>query len=234
MQDGILMALSGRAYIYRLLSALLGNKPDAKLMDAAIGGDAIEQLQLFAGESDEYDKALGAFEGCARLYCENPEKELGVLEAEYTRLFIGPERLPSPPWESVHVSNEQLLFQKNTLEVREAYAEFSMIPEGYPHVADDHISIELDFMRELAERTIAARESVSGSEAENLLDGQKAFLDKHLLKWAGQFAGTLRRNAVGFYPCAAELANAFLVYDRKILDELGSGQLVVNKTVWSP
>ncbi|MEI3231097.1 MAG: molecular chaperone TorD family protein, partial [Gordonibacter pamelaeae] len=44
---------------------------------------------------------------------------LGQLRSVYTKLFIGPAKLPAPPWESVYATGGRpLLFQESTLAVR--------------------------------------------------------------------------------------------------------------------
>ncbi|MCB8816455.1 molecular chaperone TorD family protein [Desulfosporosinus shakirovi] len=71
---------------------------------------------------------------------------------EYTRLFIGPTKLPVPPWESVYVSKERLLFQESSLKVRQrqCYLNYNFLPAKYRSEADDHIALELDFMYNLS------------------------------------------------------------------------------------
>lgn len=61
-------------------------------------------------------------------------------------MFIGPRELPAPPWESSYLNEDKLLFQEETLQVRMSYLKYNFIPKNYPHEADDHIALELDFM----------------------------------------------------------------------------------------
>lgn len=60
-----------------------------------------------------------------------------VLGADYHRLFVGPGTMLAPPWESVHPSDEGLTFQDETLQVRQAYAEFGLTAPAVNREPDD-------------------------------------------------------------------------------------------------
>lgn len=56
----------------------------------------------------------------------------------------------APPWGSVYMSEERLVFQKETLEVRNWYREFGLAAENLYREPDDHIALELGFLAHLA------------------------------------------------------------------------------------
>lgn len=216
------LALSNRHFMYTLLGRLFGDDPTAGLVDLLHDEHVAEQGAFASSLGDDVAEAVAAFqeevppatpEGCEQ------------LQAAYTRLFVDPSSLPAPPWESVYVNSEPLLFQKSTLEVRRAYREAGYLPAAYPHVADDHLAIELNFMAALAGSSVALLEgddAGSGSaDAEALLRTQAAFLDEHLLRWTEAFAERLaERESGGLYPAAARLTAAFCASDRRTLEEL--------------
>jgi TorA maturation chaperone TorD len=108
---------------------------------------------------------------------------------EYTRLFIGPYRLPAPPWESVYTSPKRLLMQEAYDAVQDLYREAGLtIPDI--HVLADHIGSELNFLAVLYERT----ETESGP-GKNAAETAERFLSEHLRKWIPAFSRDLEEAA---------------------------------------
>ncbi len=143
------------------------------------------------------------------------------LHWDYTRMFIGPYELPAPPWESVYLNEERLLFQEGTLNVRRAYLKYFFLPKDFGHEADDHLGLELDFMFQLTK--LAINEIKIGNDAEyrKILEDQKAFLEEHLLKWAPAFSEKVVESAhTDFYRGMALILKGFLLLDLKALHEL--------------
>ncbi len=75
-----------------------------------------------------------------------------ALHWDFTRLFIGPESPPAPPWESVYVSRDKLLFQESTLNVKTFYQQNGFHLPETEYEAADHIGYELDFLWKLSEQ----------------------------------------------------------------------------------
>jgi TorA maturation chaperone TorD len=110
------------------------------------------------------------------------------LQGDYTRLFIGPGKVIVPPWESVYFDDDRLIFQEQTLEVREWYRRFGLEAEHLHREPDDHIGLELAFLAHLAQLGIAEPEDGGqGVDLEQILQKQKDFLSEHLLRWAPTF-----------------------------------------------
>lgn len=148
------------------------------------------------------------------------ESVYNSLHWDYTRMFIGPYELPSPPWESAYCNEERLLFQEETLEVRKAYLKYSLLPVELGHEADDHLGLELDFMFRLNELLLSESNNSSSQLIENLTD-QKLFLKDHLLKWVPAFSEAVIQNAdTEFYQGMAKILKGFLTLDLKALEEL--------------
>jgi putative dimethyl sulfoxide reductase chaperone len=109
------------------------------------------------------------------------------LHIEYTRLFVGPRKLPAPPYESVYRSPDKLLMQDETFDVRAAYARSGFQVAKSHNVPDDSIGIELEFMCVLNKTCIDAFNEQNYSKALMLASAQKEFCDNHLLKWIPEF-----------------------------------------------
>ncbi len=129
--------------------------------------------------------------------------------------------MKAPPWECVYLTNERVLFQESTLKVREAYRSENMLPTQYPHVSDDHIAIELDFLAKLSEKTQAALSANDTAEYGRLLESQRAFLNEHLLVWVDKYATDLSEaSSDSLYARIAMLCAAFLPIDVEVIGEL--------------
>lgn len=123
----------------------------------------------------------------ASLLALDPSREsvLDDLLWEYTRLFIGPYRLPAPPWESVYTSPKRLLMQEAYEAVQDMYREAGLtIPDTHIHA--DHIGSELNFLAVLYGRA----ESETCEQGETVRMAER-FLSEHLRKWVPAFSRDL-------------------------------------------
>jgi TorA maturation chaperone TorD/Pyruvate/2-oxoacid:ferredoxin oxidoreductase delta subunit len=132
------------------------------------------------------------------------------LEAEFTRLFLGPGRPAAHPYESVYREGRTL--GDTTLDVRRLLAEEGLAPDG--RTLPDHVGIELAFMAHLATREALAWEAGDAEGARDYVERQDAFLRDHLLAWLAQFC---RRVLVGrphtHYADLAHRAEGFVSED---------------------
>ncbi|NIN69302.1 MAG: 4Fe-4S dicluster domain-containing protein [Anaerolineae bacterium] len=109
------------------------------------------------------------------------------LEAEYTRLFVGPGRPVAHPCESVY--REGQVMGECTLAVRERYAEEGLGPED--QLLPDHVAVELEFMSYLARKEAEAWEENDVDRAEAYLRQEESFLREHLGRWLPSFCKRL-------------------------------------------
>lgn len=193
---------AARAYLYQLLQGIFGVEPsDAQLELVA------QKETLAACEEIESQGALcHAAENLASLA---QGAQVDDLKNRYSHLFLGPGNLEAAPWESVYVGRERLLLQSSTIAVRHFYTSCGFIPREYPHVADDHIALELDFMKRL---------SLAAAEGDGLASATAAeFLEKHLGRWAQDFAIRVRETGGSYYAASADLLVALVDRDRQML-----------------
>jgi len=132
----------------------------------------------------------------------------GILEDllwDYTRLFIGPYKLPCPPWESVYRSQARLMMQDAADDVRRTYAAFGLSVEE-TGVMPDHIGVELNFLALVNE--LAGEQDRQQSDCMRI---GEAFLNDHLQQWVPQFAADMDAAAEScFYKALARTTRTTL------------------------
>ncbi|MDR2869144.1 MAG: molecular chaperone TorD family protein [Deferribacteraceae bacterium] len=95
---------------------------------------------------------------------------------DYQRLFVGTSGpVQAPPWESLYVGPDPMLFQESTLSARRWYAKHGLQAEHLKHEPDDHIGLELIFIAHLISKI---------NQGENELDSLKEFYSEHIAGWA--------------------------------------------------
>ncbi len=113
-------------------------------------------------------------------------KWLTALKRDYTQLFIGLEKILAPPYASVYLSEDHLLYGSPVLDVRQFYKKFGLSVNPMNRIPDDHIGFELyclSFLLENSEQT-ALRE----------------FLSNHLNTWLEFFISRIKEKAqTSFY-----------------------------------
>lgn len=119
----------------------------------------------------------------------NSERELDKLLWEYTRLFIGPYRLPCPPWESVYTSPKRLMMQEAADKVIKIYHETGLAISS-ADVMPDHIGAELNFIAVLFQKMNDDSEGNGRS-----LSIIERFLNEHLKQWVPRFVSDMERSA---------------------------------------
>ncbi len=203
--------LTGELLTFGLLGKALYTYPERDWLNALIGEDIFAEAP-FAADEPDVTAAL------ARLQAWADSNRGGIsdvafddLRADYTRLFIGPGEVKVAPWESVHFSDERLVFQKETLQVREWYRRFGLQIQRLHNEPDDHIGLELEFVAHLAQLALGALEKNSPGLLEQLLDAQRNFLSEHVLRWSFKFCSEVEENArTEFFKGIAQLTRGAL------------------------
>lgn len=124
--------------------------------------------------------------------------ELQTIHEEYNRLFIGPYRLPAPPWASVYTDPEGVIFGNATLGVRKWMRENAVkltLPEKEP---EDHFGLML----------MMFSWGITNGVSDVALD---ELLEKHLLTWSPYFLELFEKGAKhSLYVGAARLTSTTL------------------------
>jgi TorA maturation chaperone TorD len=149
--------------------------------------EALENWKAVLAE-DTSDLLVGLKKAISGIDIDS-EGELENLLWEYTRLFIGPYKLPCPPWESVYTSSTRLLMQDAANEVLQLYREAGLAIST-PDVMPDHIGAELNFLAVLLQKVDSEEE-----ESDQYIGLVERFLTEHLLKWVPRFTTDMEKAA---------------------------------------
>lgn len=135
------------------------------------------------------------------------EEELEALLWEYTRLFVGPYRLPSPPWESVYTSPKRLMMQDAADKVQKIYNEAGLTINT-ADIMPDHIGAELNFLAVMLQKANAEAE-----KKDYYSKMAEKFLDEHLMKWISNFTRDMENAAdTLFYKTLARVTRNLIVF----------------------
>ncbi len=215
VKEVVMALLQGRRYLFDLFHTLLGTEPTAEILAVAFGENSLRALSLFA--EDESPAAANLIQILKCLHDCNPE----ALKEEYPRLFLGPEDLIAPPWESVYTTNARALFRESTLAVHKWYEQFGFVPKSYPHEPDDHISLMMHFLMLLSQRAIDALEANEMKRYRDALAAQLLFEQNHMLNWLKQYAADMDQSKTHcFYPQFVAIVGEMITYDQMLLMEM--------------
>ncbi|WP_251552148.1 TorD/DmsD family molecular chaperone [Neobacillus muris] len=204
--------LEGRLKFYQFLQLLLRMPITIKIFNEIKEKGYIEGLREF----DQSGQMVHDF-----FYSENLEESIQMARQDFFGLFVGPEALLAPPWESVYRSKEKALFDFPTFEVRDLYSQYGLEVKKKEHhhdEADDHIVYELEFMLQLIERSIGEHDS---DKRKSLLKGQQRMLKEHLLKWVPRFSTDIQNHGTSkLFIGLGALVNDFISFDDQLVEDL--------------
>ncbi|MBG0520698.1 Tat proofreading chaperone DmsD [Enterobacter cloacae] len=176
------------AFSARVLGALFYYSPDsepvAPLVNALTAGEWVADWPL-------PQAALQPIADTFTVPADEP-----VTDA-WQRLFIGPYALPAPPWGSVWLDRESVLFGDSTLALRQWMRENQIAFEMQQNEPEDHFGTLL---------LLAAWLTENGRETE-----RDQLLAWHLLPWSTRFLSVFVENAGHpFYTALGKLAQLTL------------------------
>lgn len=217
------MALSGASLVFSLLGRALYDFPDRQWLqslwelgvfeDVPFGGaqaDTQAGLALLREWSSESREAVG-------------EWSYRALEEDHLQLLVGVETIAAPPWESVYLSPERLLFQEETLQVRQWYRRFGLEPVDLHKEPDDHIGLELTFVAYLAALASDALDRQDTGALQQPIQALRSFLSEHLIKWAPAWCDLFGTRArTDFYRGLALLTKGTVTELASLLEAEGS------------
>lgn len=212
--------LAGEYLLFGLLGKLFYSTPDAELLEALVEDDVFDEAP-FAAEQPSVVEGLALLREWSEAYAQSDaqERKLADVQADHTRLFVVTEQLPLTPWESVYYSEERLLFQESTVDVRNWYAQFGLETVTGRSEPEDHIGLELAFVAHLAHRALMALDAGNEQAFNELVAAQKGFCQKHLMVWAPLWCSQMVEYArTDFYRGLALLLRGALEELSDILD----------------
>ncbi len=186
---------------YTFTSRLLLEPPDLALLDRIGHPGLLDEWPMTDEKSRQGVRLLlaGATEGAV------------PLARDHQRLFVGPGRLLAAPYESVYLSRDHLLFEEQTLQVREAYRAFGLVAPALNREPDDHLGLELHFLAEVCLRSLDALDTGDDDRFDATLAAHQSFLTDHVLRWAPAFLDLVTEHArTDFFRGAALLTAGLL------------------------
>ena len=211
MQDDLKNEQLARINIYALISRILMNEVDEKLLELILKD---ENILSFFPEFKKWDK---------RKKMSNKdliEKELNV---DFTNLFL----LHLIPYESFYIREDQQMETGGDNPVQTLYNDFDFRVEldEARVMSADHIGVELEFMYKLCEAEYKALEDGEEVIAAEIAEIQYDFLKNHLVEWAPMYLLNVKSEAgTAFYFDAADLAIEFILSDFEYLTELKNSE----------
>lgn len=187
--------LTGEMLLFNLLGRIVYKYPsdeERPWLKSLIDEDIFSEVP-YAAEQDETKAGLTRLQKWEKEGLS--DESFTKIQADYTRLFIGPGKVLAPPWESVYFGDDRLVFQKQTLEVRNWYRRFGLESEKIHQEPDDHIGLELLFLAHTAYLGIQAMEESDNTRLEKTLNAQRVFVQEHLGAWALTWSGLVEKNA---------------------------------------
>lgn len=192
--EKIKLVLETRHFIYSLLQHVWSNQPTEEQLlqwKERLPYEFLREVSASGGKDIQI-----FFES---LTCNSIYETAGKEREEYNRLFYTPGNQAVPMWESTYVTNEKLLFDFPTIKVREMLKKYGF---EYIHIGkepEDHISVELDFMDKLIEKSLEAVSNHDEIDFRRHMKGQKIFLENHLTKWIGPLATNIMDSTSSLY-----------------------------------
>lgn len=185
--------LDGVAAAWTVLSTAYGVLPEPGFVDALRSADQLAAWPYADRESRAGVRLLvGSGERAA---AGETDEQLAAVVADHRRLFVGPRPLLAAPWESVYRSREGLVFDVQTLQVRQAYRRFGLQTPYLNKEPDDHIALEASFVSALAVRALDALAVGDQQQAAELVAAIGDFARDHLAAWVPDFLDRVEQHA---------------------------------------
>lgn len=189
--DAFVSAYAAAAKLLGLCLAFSPKQEDSALALAAIRGMNIAQDWPFGGGDHGENTLLSQ---AALLIGQGAEERGEALSQEYQRLFVGPGHLAAPPWGSVYMDRDKVMYGATWVELREWMRVCGIESEYDERVPEDQIGRLLVMSSEVASQRC---------------DALPELLGNHLLPWADRYFDLLAEDAeLATYRGLAFLAKA--------------------------
>lgn len=191
---------NARSNIYALLSSVMMQEADPELIELINSDDAI--LDMLPNYK--------AWEPRMTL------QSSALLEMHLNPDFVNLTLLHLIPYETFYTREDQMIETGGANPVTDIYSAYDFMVdfEAARAVSADHIGIELEFMHCLCEAQLKAEEDNDGAAVRELLEVQRTFMDKHLVRWAPLYLINMKHEArTPLYYDAADMTLEFILSD---------------------
>lgn len=218
--------LVGEVLICSMLSRFFYISPQKEWLQTLIDEEVFAESPFGSGQSDVDAGFALLQEWSAENAGGLSQAAFDAIETDYMHLFVGPKKIFAPPWESFYRNKDHLLFQKETLQVRNWYRRFGLEVERLYNEPDDHLGIEFSFLAHLAKLALHALESGDQPRFSKLINVQLDFIRTHMSRWVPGWAVDVEANArTPFYMGLAQMACGVLEEIPFVLDLPAQDQL---------
>lgn len=209
-------ACAARSETYQLLSRLFRKEVDQELLTELSG----KEYPYGTGNS----KVDAGYLKIATFLSNTWPNTITDLAVDFVRTFIGhgnDSYACAYPFESVYTSRERLLMMGARTEVLAIYRSQGLDKSDDWNEGEDHVSLELEFMATMAQRSTDALLAGEVERGDELLSVQRNFLADHLASWVPMFTADMKRFAkTDLYQGLALLTEGYLEIDAAFLKEL--------------
>jgi len=195
-----------RSNIYALLSRVLMQEADPELIGIINQDDAILDMM----------PNYKAWE--ARTTLQSSE----LIEKQLNPDFVNLTLLHLIPYETFYTREDQMIETGGANPVTDMYSAYDFMVdfEAARVVSADHIGVELEFMHHLCEAQIKAMNENDRDAVDELMEVERTFLDKHLVRWAPLYLLNMKHESrTPLYYDAADMALEFILSDYQYLSE---------------
>ena len=176
--------LEGESLVLSLLAKGFHDYADRKWLQFLIDNQIFKDIPFAASQKDVLAGLSLLHNWCKSCKADITEEQFEEISIDYTHLFtISFGWAYTPPWESVYCTENQLLFQDQTLLVRNWYKQYGLEYEKKYQEPDDHIALELYFISHLADLALRQLRSSDTESFNIIINAQRRFLSEHLLRW---------------------------------------------------
>lgn len=203
--------MTGEKLLFGLLGKIIYADLDKTWLQSLIADDIFAEAPFGEEQSD----TKSGLELLQKWSHENSagmsDKTFDGLRADNMRLFIGVGKVLAAPWESVYFNDGRMVFQEQTLQVREWFRRYGVETEKLHREPDDHIGLELTFIAHLATLGLQALDENDDIKFEQILDAQRQFITDHPLKWVPGWCKLVEEHSsTDFYQGIAKLVRGTL------------------------
>lgn len=213
--------LFAREYAYDILRRFFIEEPTQEYLKVFVQQKMIEKFPFLEDSKGIEEGAREVKDYYEKVDIIFNQSNFDDLHWDFTKMMIGPFDLVAPPWESVYVQKEAMLFQKCTMDVRKTYEHFGFQKEASNIEADDHIGLELDFLYHLNHLSLQSAKEENIQEVSYLIAQQEKFINEHLLAFVPELSKRIIINSdTTFYSGMAKVLKHYLQLDSQVLKEL--------------
>ncbi len=213
------LILTGELLMFSLLGKFLLQIPGKKWVQAIYDEELFAEVP-FAEQQPYVVEGVALMQRWGESFAGHLTQEcLLALQADYTRLFTGLVNVPVAPWESVFFTEERLVFQAQTQDVRAWYRRFGLEINNQFKEPEDHIGLELTFIGHLAKLGVAALAENNEEAFQQAVAAQREFAAEHLFLWAPLWCTLIYQHAhTDFYRGLARIVHGALIEFAAVLN----------------